>query len=365
MVFENTGGFSMKKKYLYIVLAVCAIAAFTLAACATTAAAGPAPGVPVQQPSTAAENKVDSAPSNLKLVDWMGRAMGSPDRPEWAKKAFGEDDYNAAAAALKQPDGTVQGGPIYRAFTIDGPDLRGAQMMMDAEFARKIAKELQEKVNTYMAASDTTGCTMSEATKSAIKEITQTESHVTFSGAKIVREFWQTAQNTETKMRYTILYRLYQFESRSWAAIAGGYLQNVLDTLNEKSPHLSPAESEVNNMLAYTLNQSRMTEALPYEEKKMQLANQERMAKAQADLAPAQQRDAAKAELARINSETAIKLGEQRAQASVARTEARAESDAEQAAYASGNPVLTAAASVTPADARAINAAKMALNLLF
>jgi len=342
----------MCRKIFYVIAAL----VMALSFCASNK---PAVAVPEQSAKPTSESNTKVQANETKIIDWMGRTASAPAVPSWIVEAAC-NNYDNAAERLGRPTGTN----IYRGVIITGPDLRGAQMRADAEFARTIAKELHESINVFLASS--TSQSMNDASREAIQERLQTRSEVEISGAKRAAEFWQNVVETDSvsgkQTRQTVLYRLYEFDRQDWAAITGGYVQKILDKLPQR---MRPDEREVTNMLQNMLNDARHPIEMSQQERVAQLDAQQRMLDAQINLMPAQQRDAAKIELAKINSETAITLGQQRADASVARTDAIAASNAEQAAYASGSPILRTAASVTVDDAAIIDAARLAARILF
>ena len=347
----------MKKRNFFWIAAT----VFLVMSCASNAPAEQA--VFVQQPATSDETNVRVNGLQTTIVDWRGRTANAPAIPEWIQDVA-LDNFDGAARKQGQQTGG-QGAPIYRGFIVSGPDLRGAEMRSDANFARVIAKELQTNVNTYLASSANS---MSGSTTEAIKEITQTRSEVTISGAQIIGEFWQIAEIMENNRarRETILYRLYRFDPNDWAAITGGYVQKVLERLPQRQ---QPEQREVTEMLQSILNQSRAHEGLTFQEKQNALDTQQRMIDAQIALMPAQQRDATDIQLAQARSAAAVELANIQAETDrtvgIAMARAETASDAERAAYSSQSPVLRAAASTTVADAILVDAAKTALRLIF
>jgi hypothetical protein len=349
----------MKTKNSLFTAAVLTAALFVsamLSACATTAAAGPAPGVPVQQPSTAAENNVSDDPVKSRIINWQGRTAKSPSTPEWITHVA-LLNYNQAAVSLGYGDAMQAGGPLYRGWIIEGPDERGAEMMADMAMTRTVAKELQTQVNNYAAESST----MTEATKRAIKEITETRTNVTLSGYRQVGSFWQQVENddpvTNRKTRVIVLYRLYRFDNQAWSAITAGYVQQVLDKL--------PApldQREVQGMLSNMLQNARQGEALTAGQRKQQIAYEDWMLRAQTQSGlannEAAQRQAGQQALAQIAADRDVAIAKE----GTARTQARADA-AVQSAYA--DPITARAATVTPADAATIEAAKIAARILF
>ena len=348
----------MCKKIFYV------ITVLVISGCATKQSGNaerlPAVAVPEQSAKSTSESNTRVQANETVIVDWMGRTANAPPRPSWIVEVA-STNFDNAAQRLGRPTGSS----IYRGLMITGPDLRGAQMRADAEFARTIAKELHESINSYLA-SDAASGSMNAATREGMTQSLQTRSEVEISGARRAAEFWQNVVVTDSlsgrQTQETLLFRLYEFDSQDWAAITGGYVQKVLDKLPQRQ---QPNEREARNMMQQMLNDARHPVVMSQQERVAQLEAQQKMIDAQINLMPAQQRDAARAELARINSQTAITLGQQRADASVARAEAYTASNAEQAAYASGNPILVRAASTTVADRDIVNAARLAANILF
>jgi len=353
----------MCKRIFYVIAAL----AMVISGCASNKSGDatpkqkklPAVAVAEQSVKPTNESNTRVKANETVIVDWMGRTANAPSNPNWIVEVAC-NNYDNAAERLGRPTGTN----IYRGLIIAGPDLRGAQMRADAEFARTIAKELHESINVFLASSASQS--MNDATHEAIQERLQTRSEVEISGAKRVAEFWQNVVETDSvsgkQTRQTVLYRLFEFDRQDWAAITGGYVQKILNQLPQRQ---RPNEREVTSMLQNMLNDARHPIEMSQKERVAQLEAQQKMLDAQINLMPAQQRDAARIELAKINSETAITMGKQRADASVARTDAIAASNAERAAYASGSPILRTAASVVPADAAIIDAAQLAARILF
>jgi len=354
----------MCKRIFYVIAAL----AMVISGCASNKSGAATPEQKAKLPAVAvaeqtvkptSEGNILVKANETVIIDWMGRIANAPSRPSWIVEAVCHN-YDNAAERLGRSTGTN----IYRGVEMKGPDLRGAQMRADAEFARTIANELYVSIKSYLASSDSSS--MNDATSGAINSAVDTRSEVEISGAKRVAEFWQNVVETDSvsgkQTRWTIVYRLYEFDKQDWAAITGGYVQKVLNQIPQRQ---RPNEREVANMLQNMLNDARHPIEMSQQERVAQLEAQKRMLDAQINLMPAQQRDAARIELAKINSETAITMGKQRADASVARTDAVAASNAERAAYASGNPILRTAASVVPADAAIIDAAQLAARILF
>jgi hypothetical protein len=137
-------------------------------------------------------------------------------------------------------------------------------------------------------------------------------------------------------------------------------------------------QQAVQDMLTTMLNDARHPTMLSQEQAKAQADAQVRMVNAQINLMPDQAKYAQEQELARINQETVRirQAGEvQLAEQQTARTEAAAIGRTQQAALTgnnpnqvallSGNPILRTAATITPADAVWVDAAKVAADILF
>ena len=355
----------MKKSVVYGTIAVIVLCGF--AACAGSAKpAGDANAPPARNgrasagpPPVQGEDNVEISADKSTIRDWMGRAAKAPAIPAWIQ-SLALQNYDQAAIDLGQPGSGAAGAPIYRGLIISGPDVRGAQMRADMDFARTLAKELQTQINNYMAAGS---AALPDGTKELIREMTQTKSEVTVSGARLLSEFWQTVSTadgvTGRTRTETALYRLYRFEAGDWAAITAGYVQKILDQL-PSSNRLN--EREVNDMLQNMLQNSRAHESLTLEQRRQQIAAEEKVLNAQleAGKSETQQRLAGQQALAQIYADRDVAVAKE----GTARTQVQAES-AERAAYASGDPVLSYAATVTPRDAALINAAKLAARILF
>ena len=342
----------MKARNLLMIAA--AVIALLIAGCTSNAEPTqtaqqqtPPPFVP--EAASRSETNVTIRALDSAIVDWRGRMANNPAIPEWVQD-LALDYFDEAARKLGQQAGGT-GANIYRGFPMTGADLRGAEMRADAYFARLVAKELQTSVNTYLVESSNSN--ISDATKEHIKEITQTRSEVTFSGQRLIGEHWQIVDTKDGNRttRQTILYRLYSVSAQDWARLAGAYMQMIL---NQLPVGQSVEEREVTEMLQYMLNQSRQRDGLTLQERQAELDAQQRMIDAQINMMPQQQRAAAATELARIQAET-----------DRSNVQAVTASAAEMAAYGSANPALRSAASTTVADAPLVDAAKLALGLIF
>ena len=330
-----------------------------LSACSSNQPVAVSPAADAGRVEAAAESNVQVQARQAIIEDWKGRLAQAPSIPQWITD-IQLNRFDDAANFLREGD---VGNSIFRGLTTTGPDLRGAEMRADAAFARTIARELQQSINSYLASSANS---MDGPTTEAIKDISQVKSEVQISGARIVNDHWQNVIDVDpasgARTRQTVLYRFYAFQRADWAAITGGYVQTVLNQLPQR---LRPEEKDVTDMLQNMLTDARHPIVMSQQEREAELEAQQKMIDAQVNIAPAQQRDAARIELAKINSETAITLGQQRADASVARADAYNASNAEEMAYASGSPILRSAAATTIADRELVNAARLAARIIF
>jgi hypothetical protein len=348
----------MKKSFVYGTIAAIVLAGF--AACAGSAKPAPARDsqAPLGPPPVQGEDGAVIDADKSTIRDWQGRTAKAPAIPVWIQSvALG--NYNQAGADLGQQDSGAAGAPIYRGLQTIGPDLRGAQMRADMDFARTLARELQQQINVYASASTSA---LPYGTQELIREMTQTKSEVTVSGARLVGEFWQTVSTrdgvTGRTRTETVLYRLYRFNPEDWANITAGYVQKVLDQLPAGN-RLN--ERDVNGMLQDMLQNARTRDALTLEQMNRKIAAEEKVLNAQieAGKSETQQRIAGQQALAQIYADRDVAIAKEGTE------QAQVKADSERAAYASGDPALISAASVTPQDAVLINAAKLAARILF
>jgi hypothetical protein len=326
--------------------------AIVLSSCGST----PSTSSGTVTPSSNSGITISALKTNIR--DWQGRSLDESAIPVWLGPAM-RGDYSLYQTSF----GENNSSEIYRTSESTGADVRAATMRADMAYARKIARELQQSISVYAAESARAG-NMSEATKQAIQEKTMTETHVDITGHQKKTEFWQLLEtedpSTGQMTRNYIVYQIYAINATAWTQTTAKYIREVIGDL---APNLSLEAQEVNDMLSKMIDDSRFPKVLSQEQARNQIEAEKRMVDVQVGLAPAQQKAAAQAELTRITQQGATERTQIVADARTAQTQAVA--DVQQAAYLSGNPVYTAAATTTAADADWVNARVLASSVLF
>lgn len=333
----------MGKKFVLVSAAVMLFSMF-VSGCGSTAT-NTTPAV-TESAKPANESGVTVAAMKTKILDWQGRAANTPAIPSWLASAT-LGNYSAYETAYN-----VQAGNNLFRFSIGyGADVRAATMRADLNYARIIAKELQQSISNFAAEKARTG-SMTQATASAIEEITKTKSEAEITGHQKKTEFWQMTDAedplTGKTTRQVIVYQVWSIDPNAWAATTAKYIREVI---GEIPTNLSLEQREVTNMLTQMMDDARHPVVLSQEQAKMKVEAEKRMIDAQINLLPAQQKAAADAELAKINQEAITARTTIRAEQRTAQTQALADGRVQQAAYLSGDPVLMSAASTTTADA--------------
>ena len=316
-----------------------------------------APSMSAGQSSAPSDTSgVKVAANKTYLRDWAGRTVGSEAIPEWlgpavcgnftkAKTHFGID------------------GDVFKLSVGYGADIRAAQMRANANYARIVARELQQSINVYAAEKARSG-SMTDTTKQAIEEVTQTKSTVEITGHENKAEFWQTVDEEDAvtgKMtRKVVLYQIYVIPAPTWARTTAKYLKSVLGELPED---LTPDEKDVRDMVKTMMDDARHPTVMSQQEKQQELEYSRKMMDAQVKLAPEKQKAAAQQELIKISQEGKTERTKIAADAQTKQTQARAE--AETTAYLSGNKSLQAAATITPADENWLDAMETALSIIY
>lgn len=292
------------------------------------------------------------------IRDWQGRNLNEPAIPLWLGPAT-RGDYSQYQSAFY----VANGSEIYRNSEAIGADVRAATMRADMAYSRKIARELQQSISVYAAESARAG-NISEATAQAIQERTSTESHVDITGHQKKTEFWQLLEtedaSTGQMTKNYIVYQIYAINPAAWTQTTAKYVREVI---GELPMELSIEAQEVNEMMSTMINDARFPQVLNQEQAKAQVEAQKKMVDAQISLMPAEQKAAAQAELIKIVQQGATDRTQIVADSRTARVQAVA--DAHETAYLSGNPVYTAAASTTAADADWVNAMALASPILY
>jgi len=339
--------------------AVVMLFSMLVSGCGSTAPKTTTPAV-TENAKPANESGVTVAAMKTKILDWQGRAANTPAIPAWLGPAT-MGNYSAYETAYN-----VQAGNSLFRFSIGyGADVRAAQMRADMNYARIIAKELQQSISNFAAEKARSG-SMTQATASAIEEITKTKSEAEITGHQKKTEFWQMTDAedplTGKTTRQVIVYQVWSIDPNAWAATTAKYIREVI---GEIPANLSLEQREVTNMLTQMMDDARHPVVLSQEQAKMKVEAEKRMVDAQINLLPAQQKAAANAELAKINQEALTARTAINAEQRTAQTQALADGRVQQAAYLSHDPVLQSAASTTAADAAWVNAMNIAASILY
>ena len=339
----------MKRTILMTTGVIALLVFFGSCASAPSMSAGQSPAISNTSGVTVAANKTF-------LRDWAGRTVGTEAIPDWigqavcgnftkAKTHFGID------------------GDVFKLSVGYGADVRSAQMRANANYARIVARELQQSINVYAAEKARSG-SMTDATKQAIEEVTQTQSNVEITGHENKAEFWQAADEEDAVTgkitRKYVLYQIYVIPAQTWARTTAKYLKSVLGELPED---LTPDEKDVRDMVKTMMDDARHPTVMTQQEKQQELEYSRKMMDAQVKLAPEKQKAAAQQELIKISQEGKTERTKIAAEAQTKQTQARAE--AETTAYLSGNKALQAAATITPADANWLDAMETALSIIY
>ncbi len=336
----------MKKTVFMAVSAIGALLA--LASCASI------PNAP--QNSAPSNSNVKVAGNKKYIRDWTGSSLGTEAIPDWLGPALlGNFDKARAHFGID--------GDIIKSSEGSGADYRAAQMRANANYARKVARELQQSIAVYAAEKARTG-SMSEATKEALEEATQTQSHVEITGHENKADFWQIIDEedalTGKMQRKCVFYQIYVIPAKTWARTTGKYLKSVLGELPED---LTPEEADVKEMIKTMMDDTRHPKVMTQKEREQELEYSRRMLDAQVDLAPAKQKAAAQQELLKLAQEGKTERAKISADAQTKQVEARA--DANATAYLSGNKSLQAAKTITPADENWLDAMETAFSLIY
>lgn len=340
-----------------IVFGMIAAAALFTAGCASTNHAANANAKPDSN------SGVSVAGKKTTIVDWQGRDFGAKPMPDWLEPA-GRSDFSVYKASVNMSDSKDYF--IYSAYEMGAVDLRSATMRAETEFARTIARELNRNISVYSAESTKNG-SMNEATRSAIAEETETQSHVKVSGARRAVRFWQEKIEedplTGSKTRKFAVYEIYQIPANTWAQTTVKYLTDVIGKLPEE---LKPEEQDVRDSISRMRKNAEFPTVMSQEEKRQSVELNKKMAdfqiEIQKELAPAQQKAASDQALLQIMNEGKINQEKIIQDAKTERIKANA--DARKMAYASGNPVYAQAATITAEDKAWADAEAAALELL-
>ena len=305
----------------------------------------------------ATTNRMTVQANKTYIRDWKSRSLGSEARPKWLGPAF-LGDYEVYKKHFNIGDEYV-----VRCSTVTAADVRGAQLRTDIDYARTIAKELHQSVDIFLSNQTDSGA-IDEATRDAAKEVLKAQTSVKITGHEKRTEFWQIVDEedelTGNMTRKCILYQVYVIPANTWMTMAMGYLQNVVATFPKE---LSSDKKFVNDLVEQMKEDARHPTVMTQKQKEQELELSKKMVEAQINLAPAEQEAAAKRELVEIMQNAKTERTAIRAEAQTRQVESLA--DAQIMAASSGNPVIQSAATVTPADKAWLDAASLAMKVLF
>ncbi len=303
------------------------------------------------------ESGMTIAANKTYLRDWTARSLGGEARPDWLAPAF-LGDFSAYKAKFGLGDEYV-----VKVSTATGADVRGAQMRTDINYARMVAKELQQSVNNYAAERSRTGA-IDKATCDAIEEVTQAQSSAEITGHEKRTEFYHIVDEEDAatgKMtRKVVLYQVYVIPAQTWARTTATYLKKVLGDLPEEQ---TVDEKFVSGLVGQMMEDARHPTVMTQKQKEQELEYSGKMLQAQVDLEPQKQKDAAQQALVKIVEDGKTERTKTVANAKTEQVKSLAE--AQTMAALTGNPAVSSAATVTPADKDWLEAQNLAMSLLF
>lgn len=303
------------------------------------------------------ESNTEIAANKMYLRDWTARSMGGAARPAWLQALFLGDDNQYKTQFNVSDDAIIKTNYITAA------DVRGAQMRADMQFARQIAKDLQQSIFNSSAQQSRAG-KIDEPTKDAIMEVTQAQSSVELSGLEKRTEFYHIEDEQDALTgkitRKCVLYQVYVIPQTTWARITATYLKKILGDMPEE---LSLDEEAVMNMVNTAIADNHHPVVMNQKQKEQELEYSAAMAQAQVNLEPEKQKAAAQQELVKIVQDGKTDRTKIAADAKTKQVQSLA--DAQTMAVLSGNPAVASAATVTPADANSIEAQQIAYDILF
>lgn len=325
--------------------------AFVAAGCAST---GELEKHETKEVSKENASGVTVAANKTYLRDWSGRTTGTEAIPTWLRSAvLGDYSKYMADFGIDETNGVIR----MSVFEEKSKDLRGAQARANLQYARNVARELRQSIETWAAESMTSGG-ISEATRDAIGERTKTYSQAEITGHQMKTEFWQLVDvedaRTGKSSQHYVIYQVYVINPQAWAATTAKYIKEVigdlprsmtLDMLKEMIDDARHPVVMIQKELEDTLEaKKKMLEIeLEGERKKQDLMGEEMKTNRAVTLAKIVQDGKTEREQIRANAKT----------------------DMVNAALLSKDPVLQSAASTSSADEDWINAMDIASSILF
>jgi hypothetical protein len=324
----------MNTKTFVIVLIVAG--ALVLVSCAGTQAARGGQSSIQETAAVPAENKVESQPFKVTVLDWSDRTIGQEQNPAWLRPLV----INGNTEEVRPAFGLTSGSRIKFSMA-QRPNRDEARVLAGLMFAQKTAQELKQYVCTAAASR------LDQGQMDIVEEIT-TATKVTMTGTQRVADFWQLVESvnpeTKAKSREYIYYIVWSMDETVWNQIVRKYVNDIIGQLPDRA-----VQTQMANAYAEIDAAARREEQKSDAEFRQQLELQAQAA-----------RDAQEQAIAGINAQTAAAA----AAADVAQTQVRADARARAAAYRSGNPAVAAAASTTAADIDWISALTTAADVL-
>lgn len=318
--------------------AALAAAAIFMTSCGTTATVSA--NAEVKSTSTSK----DELPPSRQVYEWQGMDVGVEKSPKWLKDAV-LNDYSTYISTYKKPEGDA-----YRNSMGYGADVRSATMRADMAYARTIARELQQSVNVYAAEQARAG-NLSDQTRQAIEEVTQTQSNAEITGHQKATEFWQRIISTDPisgdKTSQYVVYQIYEIPAKTWAQTTAKYVKQVLGGVPEElTPEQDFVKGLVGQMMQDARNQTVLTPAQAKQSAEINLKVSNAAASAKT---PEEKKEAAEQVVAQAMQSDNVKVS----------------SDVAKTAYESDNPVYKTAVTITSDDNDWAQAADLAISTLY
>lgn len=307
----------MKKISLYVVLILTlAMGGCGSAPVATQPATPPVIANAAAAALASAESNVNVAPVHSTIIDWNNRNLGQANNPPWLKAYLINNREDLVRQEFNLPEGTV-----IRVGQAERPNREEARVLAGLMFSQKIANELKYYVVSGQASS------LSQGQIQIVEEITNT-TKVTVTGARALPDFWQCIEkdNNGVKTRSYIWYTVYAIDGNTWSQVVAKYLFDVAGQVPDPA-----VKKQIANSFAEIDQKTKHVQEISDAEFKQKL-----------DMMNKQADNLQKQDMAKINQQTI--------QSVAAAGIAVADANALRVAYASGNPAIVAAASLTPND---------------
>jgi hypothetical protein len=268
-------------------------------------------------------NNVDTQPTRMTIRDWYNRSVGEDSVPNWLKPltrgntSVVRNEFGLGPNTASKVDYSLA----------QRPNRDEARVQAGLLFAAKTANALKQFVVTAAAQS------LDQGQMDIVEEIT-TATKINITGNRTVTDFWQEVEiedvENRSKRREYIWYVVYEMDMNTWRQLVAKYMRDVIGEIPDRR-----VQQQMTTALAAVAEETTRERTKTDQEFALELRLREQAAK-----------DAQEQAMARINQQTALGT----AQAQVAQTQVRAESDARYAAYKYGDAATAAATSTTAAD---------------